>query len=255
MPADIANLSSTPCAARPEAAARPGGWHRPALLALLLFAALTLVYLGPIHKWLQDTGQLRPAIAAMGLWVYPLSTLVVALLVGCGVPRLALCGDLGLLLGFWPGLAVVQAGTLIGYYAFFLLTRWGGQGWAMRRWPGLRKWSNLIHDHGVAGVILLRQLPIHGTLVNLGLGLSSVKHRHFLLGTLVGSLPEAIPFTLAGMGLGEASRKIMTGYLAVSLLALAAIWIGCGYLLRKLRQARRTATIVAEADLLKKAGR
>jgi uncharacterized membrane protein YdjX (TVP38/TMEM64 family) len=104
------------------------------------------------------------------------------------------------------------------------------------------------------GVILLRQLPIHGSFVNLGLGLSHVKHRHFLLGTLIGSLPEAIPATLAGAGLVKTSMASAASYLATAVAALAAIWIACGVMMRALRNSRAAAELIADADSLKGTG-
>jgi uncharacterized membrane protein YdjX (TVP38/TMEM64 family) len=231
-----------------------GGHRRVAILALVLLAAAVLAYFVPVRNWRQDAGQLRGIIASAGIWVYPAAVAAVAILVACGVPRLVMCGIAGMTLGFWWGLAVVQIGSLTGYYGVFLFIRWGGRDWALRHWPALRKWADLVHDHGTLGVLLIRQLPIHGGIVNLALGLSNVKHRHFLLGTFLGSLPEAIPATLAGAGLVRPSMQATASYLAIAIAALAMIWIGCGYLMRALRNSRAGAEIVADAETLKGAG-
>jgi uncharacterized membrane protein YdjX (TVP38/TMEM64 family) len=234
---------------------KPRGGHRRAfLLAAVLLATGLLAYFVPIRNWHQDAGQLRNAIASAGIWVYPAGIAAVAILVACGVPRLVMCGLAGMTLGFWWGLAVVQTGSLLGYYGVFLFIRWGGRDWALRHWPALRKWADLVHDHGTLGVLLIRQLPIHGGIVNLALGLSNVKHRHYLLGTLLGSLPEAIPATLAGAGLVRPSIQATASYLAIAMAALAIIWIGCGYLLKALRNSRAGAEILADAETLKGAG-
>ena len=108
----------------------------------------------------------------------------------------------------------------------------------------------MIHDHGVLGVILLRQVPTHSMLANLCLGLSHVKHRPFLIGTTIGLLPEAIPATLIGAGLVKASLKDSIGYLAIAAGVFAAIWIGCAYAIRPMRASRAGAEIVAEAEAL-----
>jgi uncharacterized membrane protein YdjX (TVP38/TMEM64 family) len=234
-----------------EAANRVGGWRRVVLLCAVLIGAMVLAYFLPIRARLQDPALDRRVILSAGLWIYPASLAIVAILVGCGVPRLLLCAVGGMVLGFWWGFAIVQAGSLLGYYAVFLFIRWGGRDWALRRWPAMRKWANLVQDHGVMGVILLRQLPIHGSFVNLGLGLSHVKHRHFLIGTAIGSLPEAIPATLAGAGLAKASIKTTAGYLGITLVALALIWIICGYILRAMRHSRTGSEVLAEAASLK----
>ncbi len=231
-----------------------GGHRRVVLLAAILVAAGVLAYFVPVKNWHQDAAQIRKIVASAGVWVYPAGIAATAILVACGVPRLVLCGIAGMTLGFWWGLAVVQVGSLLGFYGVFLFIRWGGRDWGLRHWPALRKWADLVHDHGTLGVILIRQLPIHGSLINLALGLSNVKHRHFLLGTLIGSLPEAIPTTLAGAGLVRPSIEATLSYLAVAMTALVVIWIGCGYLLRALRNSRAGAEILADADTLKGAG-
>ena len=45
-----------------------------------------------------------------------------------------------------------------------------------------------------------RQLPISGLITNLLLGLAPIRHLDFLVGTAIGLLPEAIPFTLVASG-------------------------------------------------------
>jgi len=238
----------------PDAADRVGGLRRVAALCVVLIGAMVLAYCVPIRHWLTDSRRVGEALSSVGIWTYPTCVVAVAALVACGVPRLLLCGVAGMILGFWRGLTVVQLGTLLGYYGVFLFIRWGGRDWALRRWPALQKWADLVHDHGLMGVILLRQLPIHGTFINLGLGLSRVKHRHFLIGTLIGSLPEAIPATLAGAGLVKASMKATAGYLGIAAAALAVIWIGCGYLMRAMHHSRSGSDLLVEAESLKGVG-
>jgi uncharacterized membrane protein YdjX (TVP38/TMEM64 family) len=229
---------------------RGSGLRRLLILAAIMLGAMTLAYFLPIRSHLQDPRLDRRVILSAGIWVYPASVAIIALLVGCGVPRLLLCGVAGMILGFWWGLAIVQIGTLLGYYGAFLFIRWGGRDVALRWWPALRKWADLARNHGVMGVILLRQLPIHGGFINLGLGLSHVKHRQFLIGTLIGSLPEAIPATLAGAGMVRASLKSTAGYLAIAIAGMALVWIACGYLVKAMRASKSGAEILAEAATL-----
>jgi uncharacterized membrane protein YdjX (TVP38/TMEM64 family) len=228
----------------PAKSAEPGRAQTPLrliLLGVVLVAAVLVVHLTPISAWLADVQQVRAALAGMGVWVYPVSVLAVALLVASGVPRLLFCAAGGMVFGFWIGLLITQVGTLLGHYAVFLFVRWGGRDWALRRWPRLRKWADLMHEQGVVGVILVRQLPAHAMLINVSLALSHVKHRHFLLGTIIGLLPEAIPATLVGAGLVKTSLKDSAGYIALAAGALALIWILCGYALREMRKGRRTS--------------
>src|SRR5438445_13582707 len=85
--------------------ARPKrGTERAVLLSGVLAGAITAVYLSPVRGWLSDAGHVRRAVQSLGLWIYPVGILSIALLVACGVPRLLLCTVAGLTLGFWRGL-------------------------------------------------------------------------------------------------------------------------------------------------------
>jgi uncharacterized membrane protein YdjX (TVP38/TMEM64 family) len=227
---------------------------RLALLGVVLAGALALVYLSPIKVWLRDAPRVRNAIGLLGFWGYPACVVAVAVLVGCGVPRLLFCAIGGAILGFWPGLLITTLGTSLGYYAVFLFIRWGGREWALHRWPKLRKWADLIHEQGVMGVVLVRQLPIHGTLANLCLGLTHVKHRHFLIGTVVGLVPEAVPLTLVGAGLVKGTPGDSARYLAIAVVAFAIVWIVCAYAIRSMRSSRSGAKLAAEVESLKPEG-
>jgi uncharacterized membrane protein YdjX (TVP38/TMEM64 family) len=127
---------------------------------------------------------------------------------------------------------------LLGYYAAFCFIRWGGGDWVTHRRPRLRAIADTIQDQGIVGVVLARQIPLHGTLINLCLGLSRVKHRHFLIGSAIGLLPEAIPVALVGAGIVKSSIKESAGVLGLAVIAFVLLWIGSGYALRRLRNRR-----------------
>jgi uncharacterized membrane protein YdjX (TVP38/TMEM64 family) len=214
------------------------GFGRTVLVAAVLVAAVLVIHYTPVHAWLGDAQRVRAAVLQWGYLSYPLSVLVAAILVACGVPRLLLCAAGGMVFGFWVGLSVTFLGTILGHYAAFLFIRWGGRDWALQKWPRLRKWADVIHDQGIVGVFLIRQLPGHAMFANLCLGLSHVKHVDFLIGTMIGILPEAIPATLVGAGLVKASLNDSAIYLGLAGAVVAMLWIVSGYALR----ARRNRT-------------
>jgi uncharacterized membrane protein YdjX (TVP38/TMEM64 family) len=234
----------------PEASHAPDherpSWWRFAILAIVLLAAAAIVHLTPIRRWLQDTDELHRAARSLGQWVYPATVFTVAILVSCGVPRLLFCAAGGMVLGFWPGLVLTQIGTLLGYYGAFLFIRWGGRSGTLHKIPKLGRLADLVQEQGVLGVILLRQLPLHGTLTNLCLGLSRVKHRHFLIGSAIGILTEAIPATLIGAGLVKPSMRDSIRYFVIAGVAVVAIWIAGSYFIRRLRRTSSGAIMVDE---------
>jgi len=221
---------------------------RVVVVGLLMVGAMAGVYFSPVRPFLQDSTRVREAMTALGPWSYPAVAVAVAILVACGVPRLLFCAVGGMALGFWWGLLLTQGGAILGYYAVFAFVRWGGREWVLHRWPRLRKWSGFLEGQGVVGVALIRQLPIHGTLTNLCLGLSRVRHRHFLLGTAIGVVPEAVPVTLVGAGLMRASLRDSAGYLAVAAVAFAVIWFACRHAVRVMRRTSAGAALMAEAE-------
>ncbi len=223
-------------------------FKRVIFLAVALISATVLFYLSPARQFVSDVERLRSIVRSLGPMGYPLCLLVMAMLVACGAPRLILAALGGMAFGFWTGLALSQGGALIGYYAVFLFVRWGGREWVLHHWPRLRKWSDLIAGQGVVGVVLVRQLPLHGTLTNLCFGVSNVRHVHFLIGSAIGLMPEAIPVTLAGAGLVRASVRDSAGYLAAAGIAFAGLWLAASHGLRVLKRTGRGAALMDEVS-------
>jgi uncharacterized membrane protein YdjX (TVP38/TMEM64 family) len=168
----------------------------------------------------------------------------VAIAVPCGAPRLLLAALGAMVLGFWWGLLLTQAGALLGNYAVFCFVRWGGRDWVLHRWPKLRPLSEGLKDYGIGGVFLVRQVPVHGSFTNLCLGLSGVRHYQFLIGSAIGFLPEAVPAALIGAGLVSGSFEKALPYLAGAAITMGVIWVGLGVALRRIRRGRTGAGIL-----------
>jgi uncharacterized membrane protein YdjX (TVP38/TMEM64 family) len=144
-------------------------------------------------------------------------------------------------------LVAVLAGALLGYYGVFCFVRWGGREWVLHRWPKLRRLSEGLKDYGIGGVFLVRQVPVHGSLTNLALGLSGVRHYQFLIGSGIGLLPEAIPAALIGAGLVSGSFEKAFPYLAGAAVGMGALWVGVGVALRRIRRGRAGVLLVGDA--------
>ena len=254
-------LSVPPCApAQPNRSAGKNVWLRILIIALALAIGLTAVYLSPLRPWFKPDGwkqagaAVRSAVDGLGLWAYPICTLASAILVACSVPRLLLCLIGGAAIGFLPGLLTTQLGTVLGYYVVFLFVRWGGRDMVHHRWPKLQRWADMIEKQGSIGVILVRQLPIHGTLANLCLGLTHLKHRQFFIGTIIGLVPEAIPAALIGAGLAKGSAGDTATYVVIAVVVCALLWIAYRIAMSRLRGNRETSAMMAEVSSLKGVG-
>jgi len=215
-------------------AARPP-WRRIALLAVIVGVLLAIVYLSPLRAYLGRLREVSEQIRGLGILAPLVVTGSVAALVAIGFPRLLFCFVAGMALGFWSGLLWAQLGTLLGNYALFLVTRFGARQWAEQYLSKRGKLHSLLQQEGISGVILARQLPVPGLLVNLACGLFPLRHRHFLVGSLIGQLPEAVPCTLIGAGALEASFARSVGVISLAVAVAVVIWIGLRRLLRRQR--------------------
>ncbi len=217
-----------------EAEARPP-WRRIALMGVLLIVLLSVVYLSPLRGYLGRLQEIRDTIRSFGVMAPVVLTLSIAGLVAIGFPRLVFCALAGMAMGFWWGLLWAQLGTLIGNYGLFLVARTGGGDWVRRYLAKRGRLAGLIREGGAVGVILARQLPVPGMLVNLAFGLLSIRHRDFLLGTLLGQLPEAIPCTLIGAGAVKASLGKSVGLIGLAVALAILVWVGLHWWVRRRR--------------------
>jgi uncharacterized membrane protein YdjX (TVP38/TMEM64 family) len=224
-------------AAQAEPDARPS-WRKIALLGVVVGGLMAIVYLSPLRAYVSDLREVSARIRSLGMVGPAVVTLGVAMLVAIGFPRLALCVIAGMALGFWSGLLWAQLGTLLGNYAIFLIAGSSGRVWAENYLAKRHRLRGLIQEEGTWGVILARQIPVPGLIVNLACGLFGVRHRHFLLGTAIGQLPEAIPCTLIGAGALEASFAKSAGVISLAVAVSVLVWVG----LRRFIRARASRT-------------
>lgn len=199
---------------------------RKDLIFILGFVILIfIVYSSPLKQYSGKIPEICDRIKQAGIFAPVIFTLGVFVLVCAGVPRLLIWPVGGMTFGFFPGLTCCLLGSLMADYIVFLFLRWGGRDFALKHIRRLRKIPNMFEHGGIPAVILARQMPLHGMLINLVLGLSPIRHRDFLIGSLVGVLPEAIPFTLIGIGVKQGTLWHNMIYVMLALLLLVAIWL------------------------------
>jgi len=227
---------------------------KPLIMLAVVAAACALGYFTAVREYLGNIQSVKRWLLSLG-WVGPAAWMgIVWALVAAGMPRLLFCPIGGLAFGFWYGLLWTQVATLAGYYALFLFVRWGGRDFILRHWPRVGRLKERFHGHSAALMVFaVRQLPISGLIINFLLGLSPIRHRHFLLGTAFGILPEAIPFTLVASGMFKLAGRNTPLYIgaavAVLLLVCAALWYFSRHskLLAELREETEAADEEAEA--------
>jgi len=210
-------------------------WIKLVISAAGVGVLLGIVYFSPLKNYLGRAQDLSQRIRSFGALAPLVLTLIVGLLAAVGFPRSVLCILAGMALGFWSGLFWAQLGTLLGNYVLFLVARGFGRDWAariVRKRAGLLRLSQ---ERGTTGVFLARQLPLPGLIINLLCAVLPIRQRDFLLGTILGQLPQAIPFTLMGAGLLQASFEKSIALIGLAVVVAFAAWFVVGQALRRSR--------------------
>jgi uncharacterized membrane protein YdjX (TVP38/TMEM64 family) len=200
--------------------------------ALLIGALLVIAELSPLRTYLERWREVSEDLRGLGASAPLVVVVAVAVLVGVGFPRWPFCIIAGAALGFWTGLLWAQLGTLLGNYAVFLLVRLGSGDWAERYLSRRVRLRNVIRQEGIPGVILARQMPLPGLLINIACGLVPLRQRDYLVGTMLGQLPLAIPCTLIGAGILQASFRRSLAVIGLAVASSVLAWLGLRILLR-----------------------
>jgi uncharacterized membrane protein YdjX (TVP38/TMEM64 family) len=147
-------------------------------------------------EWLQS---LSSSVAQMGLPLFIAAYVVASML---PIPTWPLTVGAGVLLGFEEGLAVVALTATTGSIAAFLIARY----WLRRPvrkvvddHPRIRSLDHALADGGWRAVMLVQMSPaMPFGIQNYLLGASRVRLVPYIVGTIVGILPSATMYVLAG---------------------------------------------------------
>lgn len=193
---------------------------------LLVTATALLVVTGTsAFEGFAHAEELRTRLAGTGRLAPVIFIALFSLLTAMGTPRMVMYPLAGLLFGFAYGLLWSLLASLFGAYAAFLYARWGGRGWIYRKWPKAEAVARRIDGRSALKVAIIRQLPSPGFLTNLLLGISTVSHTDFLLGSAFGMLPSAIPTILIGSSLSLVSDSARLLSLSLSAGIIVLLWI------------------------------
>ena len=204
-----------------------GALRKLGILVAIAGACVAVIHLTDLREILDNTSRLKSLVQGQGAWG-PVSFIASsAILILVGMPRLLFCVLGGVLFGFIEGLIYSQLATIVGAYGTFLFARWGTQGWVERLKKDESRIYRMMENPTLLTVFLTRQLPSGGVFISLFLGFSSVSHVNFVIGSLLGFLPEAIPAVLIGSGAGKTSMMLAFAQIltAAAVLILAGIVI------------------------------
>ncbi len=206
---------------------------KEALWLLTLLACVLLVYFSPAKEQLKHVREIHELLDQAGpkaeLTFIAGSIIITAL----GFPRMLVYPIGGLAFGFFWGMVWSVTALLFGGYIPFCYARWGGRSWITRHWPRMGRVADYFYERSYKSVILMRILPMPGFLTNAFLGITRIKHRSFLLGTILGSIPPGIPAALLGSSLIEETPAVRTAYVTSSIILFGLLWFVVPFALRK----------------------
>jgi len=199
-------------------------------LLIAVIGCSFLIYSMPLKDVLNQSHQIKLWLAETGYAAPAVFTLAAALLTTIGMPRLLLCTLAGVVFGFTWGFILSHFGTVLGAYGTFIFARWSGREYVQQRFPKVIALSQSSQARGWRSVLFMRQMPISGLYNDILLGLSSVSHCDFWIGTALGFLPLGVTATLVGAGAIQADMSHLAQYLGIAagaffLLTLSLKWI------------------------------
>ena len=220
---------NSPEGTRSEVLARAAHSTSRKLLTLIGVGGILffVVHVTPIGQQVRDWDALAEILKVGGFRADMYYVLICAFLIMVGVPRLLLCAIAGFVFGFWEGLLWSSFGSLVGSFAAFRAARWGGREWLVTHFGGHPLFGRIIRaTPTIISVALIRMLPVSNAVVNVGLALGHVENRAFLLGSLLGFLPQGVIAVVIGSGMAEEvpwAGAVQIG-IAALLLLVAFLW-------------------------------
>lgn len=208
---------------------------RLTLLAMILTAAYFLNRSGFLQKtlgWIEGRGAWGPAIFVL---VYTLSCIFF-------VPSFIFTFSGGVLFGIGKGLLLSLAGTGAGSLAAFLIGRYLAREPVEKmiaRNPEFQKLAAALRKKGWKVILLARFSPLFPFLIgNYAFGLTPIRASHYLIASVLGTIPSALVYTYLGFitgGFASFARegRTRTGSEWLLLIFGLAATLGLAWYLRK----------------------
>ena len=191
---------------------------------LVLLLVLSFVAVG-IYG-LPDTASLRMRVegtGALGWLVFVLGYAVITLV---PAPKAVLTALGGVVFGFWLGALLALTGAVLGAVFAFQVARWLGRDAVDRLTRGrLARADEQLSEHGFAAVVAARLIPVLPfTLINYAAGVSGVRRRDFVIGSVIGMVPGSLAYAAVG-AFGSDPLGLFAALAALVLLVLlGGLW-------------------------------
>lgn len=139
--------------------------------------------------------QMRETLGSFGIWA-PLIFILVYIFATIFIPSTSFMILAGILFGFKFGLLYTIIGGFISAMIVFFSSRSLGKSWVEsvlkhKNLKYLEKYNGRLGRDGVLDLIILRAIPIMPfNILNFSMGVSKIKTRNYIIGTLVGLIPS-----------------------------------------------------------------
>lgn len=179
----------------------------PQILLRGLVLIVTMVAIGWLMetiglKAMLDSAWIDHEIKGQGLTGEMLLVGLGAVLVALGLPRQGVSFAAGYAFGFWMGMALALAATLLGSLVTFYYARFIGRDALSRRFPDrIDRINRFLAGNELTMALILRLSPIsHNGVANVAAGVSGIRVLPFFAGSLLGYVPQTVIFVLVGAG-------------------------------------------------------
>jgi len=220
-------------------------WHLiPRILLFITLSSIVVWFwltgtyqaldLESLHAWFGEVVVWGP-LAFIGLYmVWPLAFLPAAIMTLLG----------GVLFGPVLGTLCSLTGASLGALNAFLISRYLAGNWIHKHYPGrLDLVRQGVMEQGLIFVIVARMLPLFPySFLNYALGVTPIRVRHFIIGSLIGMSPTIAAYSYLGWAGGELltqKERWLPLVLSVLALLLVLVWLPAYFWHRRRYQQRQ----------------
>ena len=194
------------------------------LVPVLLLAVFVLLFIFGVFDFLHDRERIESFFNDSGLFGPVLYVLAFVAAQPLSLPGAALIIPATFVWDWWEVFAYSMLGGIIASSLGFSISRWLAQDWVRRRLPQrFIGWEKRFVDHALLSTIALRLVTGYAPAADWFLGISKVRWREFVIGTILGLIPATFLFSYYG---DDTVRWVQDAPLiAVAVVLLAVILI------------------------------
>ena len=176
-------------------------WPKALIFIVVIAIWYVLLQVSPLDKWLLNVLLWIEGLGFWGPFIFVLLYIPSCVLM---FPDILPNAAAGAIWGAGTGAVAASIGRILGSTVTFLLARYLTKSWQERRTasdPKFAAVAKAVEREGFRIVILLRLCPLFPVIMlNYGLGMTGVRLRSYILGTLLGMIPRTFFVAYSGSG-------------------------------------------------------